>query len=170
MKYIALTLLFSLLVQPPKIITLNGYYSGKGVIFDKTSNYPFITTDYKKPYTPTIKDITNAENILFDKYYSHRISLLERFGIDKKEIKKKYKSPNKVKKKFYKHYRQYVGYINKNKDTIIYVGLFNFYCKKRAKKYFEGWDKVVFLGSGKYYERNQESYLINLTSKKIVDK
>ncbi len=170
MKYITLTLLFSLLVQPPKMITLNGYYSGKGVIFDKTYNYPFITTDYKEPYTPTIEDITNAENILFDKYYNYEINTLERFGLDKKGINKKYRNPIKVKKKFYRYYRQYAGYIDKDKDTIIYIGLFNFLCKNRAKKYFERWDKVIFLGSGKYYKKNQKDYLINLISKKIVDK
>ncbi|AYN03969.1 hypothetical protein [Flavobacterium sp. 140616W15] len=56
MKKIALILLVSIL-QYPKMIKLEGYYYGEGVIFDVNTKYPFVEPNYKIPYTPTIDDV-----------------------------------------------------------------------------------------------------------------
>jgi len=156
-------------IQAPQLISLKEYYSGKGVIFDKNYKYPFIESDYKEPFTPTLKQIKQAEDLLFSDYYEYRTKVLDSFKSNYK-LNTKLKEPKKVKNKFFKYYRQYAGYTNNSNDSIIYIGLFNFSNKKKASEYFEGWDKILFLGSGRYYEDNQDCYLINITQKKIIFK
>ncbi|MBA9073171.1 hypothetical protein GGR22_001297 [Flavobacterium gossypii] len=156
-------------LQLPQIITLKEYYDGKGVIFDKNYKYPFIESDYKEPFTPTLKQIKQAEDLFFSSYYEYRTKVLDSFKSNHK-LDTKLKEPKKVKNKFFKYYRQYAGYTNSSNDSIIYIGLFNFSNQKKANDYFEGWDKILCLGSGKFYQDNQEFYIMNLTQKKIVFK
>ncbi|HEX8576322.1 MAG TPA: hypothetical protein VF677_08520 [Flavobacterium sp.] len=167
MKYIV-SILAIMFFQSQKIITLEDYYCGKGVIFDEKSNYPFLKEDYEKPITPTIDNIKLAEDILFDKYYIHRVNVLKRFEAKESLIPQKYKKAKSVKKKFNKYYRQYAGFVNRSKDTIIYIGLFDFSNKKQARQYFERWDQLIFLGTGDFYYNHQEHYEINISKNEIT--
>lgn len=157
-------------VQTPDIIKLNDYYSGEGVIFNKDHKYPFVEPDYKTAYTPTIKDIKETENFLFNNYYEYETNVLDSFNLDKSVIKIKFKKRENVKKLFFKYNRQYVGYTNKCNDTIIYVGLLNFSNKKFANKYFEGWKDNIFFGFDGFYQKNQKNYRYNLSKNKFVYK
>lgn len=155
-----------LVIQVPKMITLKEYYCGFGVIFNKEYKYPFVQSVFKEPFTPTITQLKKAEDLLMMSYYDYKNKVIDSFNSNKKtDIK--LKEPKNVKKRFYKYYRQYAGYVNSSNDSIIYIGLFNFSNSKKASIYFEGWDKTLFLGSGEYYENNQESYLINLSKENI---
>ncbi len=170
MKKVFILILSGILcAQVPQIIILKDYYCGKGVIFDKEFKYPLADSDYKEPYSPTLNQVKRAESLFFSKYYEYRRGVLNSFKSDYK-INPKLREPKNVKKRFFKYYRQYAGYVNNSNDSIIYIGLFNFSNQKKAAHYFEGWDKTLFLGSGKYYEENQEFYLINLTKNKIIFK
>lgn len=164
-------MLFLLLItQCPQIIMMKDYYSGEGVIFDKTTHYPFEMIDYKEPYTPTILDIKKAEDILFKDYYTYRVNILSYFKQDVKTVNQKFKNPDKVKKYFWKYNRQYLGYVNTSNDTVIYIGLLNFKNKKKAQENFKGWKQKILFGVGDYYYENQIMIEINLTKKDFIYK
>jgi glutamate synthase domain-containing protein 1 len=167
MKYIILALI---LFQTPKVITLKEYYCGEAVIFDEKTKYPFSELDYNKSYIPTIEDLKKGEIFLFENYYDYEINVLEHFKLDKSSIKSKYRNAGNVQKKFKKYNRQYVSYINKDNDTILYIGLLNFSNKTKANKYFEGWKQYIYGGAGDFYYENQKFYVINLSKKKFIYK
>jgi len=169
MKKIALILLVSIL-QYPKMIKLEGYYCGEGVIFDVNTKYPFVEPNYKIPYTPTIDDVKKTENFLFKNYYEYEATILDSLNLDKSKIKAKYRDPKNVKNKFFKYNRQYIGFVDKSNDTIIYIGLLNFSNKKLAKQHFEGWKEFVFFGFDGFYEKNQRNYKYNLSKNKFIYK
>lgn len=169
MKKMTLIFLVSIL-QYPKIIKLDGYYSGEGVIFDVNTKYPFVDSNYKTPYTPTINDIKEAESVLFKNYYEYETSFLDSLNLDKTKIKEKYRNPTNVKTKFFNHNRQYIGFVDKSNDTIVYIGLLNFSNKKLANRYFEGWKEYVFFGFDGFYEKNQTNYKYNLSKGKLINK
>jgi hypothetical protein len=156
-------------IQIPQIVNLREYYCGKGVIFDKNYKYPFFRSNYGEAYTPTLKQLKQSEDILFNDYYNYRLKVLDSFNSNFK-IKGKLKEPKNVKKKFYKYYRQYAGYVDTSNDSIIHIGLFNFSNIKEASLYFDGWDRTLFSGSGEYSEKNHESYIINLSTGQIIFK
>lgn len=107
-----------------------------------------------EPYTPTIYDIRNAELIFYKKY---NINYLNSNHIDYYEI------TVNVRKKYINYYRQYIGMITMNNEKIIFVQLLNFKNKFKAKKYFKNWDKELILGTGNFYEKNCDWYLINIS-------
>jgi hypothetical protein len=166
MKYI-ISILAIVLFQPPKIITLKDYYYGEGVIFDDKSIFEFEKIGYKSLYAPSLEDIIIGENFLFENYFDYEINMKEYFNLDKSKINTKYKNPENVKKKYKKYNRQYVACINKDNDTILYIGLLNF-SNKKAKVYFDNWKEYVYGGAGDYYYKNYKSYVVNLSKKKFV--
>ncbi len=175
MRYLITSIIFIFSFQTtPKVIEIKEFYTGRGVIFDKSEPYPFKDLDYKEPYTPTIEDIKNAEIFLFNNYYDYRVKILSHFNYDKvlieKLVKSKYKESKKVQKKFCKFNRQYTGYINSSNDTIIYIGLLNFSNRKRAEHHFENWEKQILVGFGDFYEKNQEFYNINISKNEFIYK
>ncbi|MCC9070171.1 hypothetical protein LNQ49_00940 [Flavobacterium sp. F-65] len=169
MKYIAI-LLLAFIIENSTVIKLEDYYNGEGVIFDKSIKYPFVEPNYKKGYTPTMDDIKKTETHLLNNYYEYEANVLDSFNIDKSKFNVKFKKPLNVKKKFLKYNRQYAGFIDKSNDTIIYIGLLNFKNKKLANKYFEGWKENIFFGFDGFYEKNQKTYLYNLSKNKFIYK
>ena len=153
-----------------KTILLTNHYCGEGIVFNDNVKYPFQEKDYAEFYYPNIDDIKNAENILFKNYYNHKIEILNYFKLKDEKINPKNKNPNNVKKKFLKYNRQYIGYLNNRNEIIVYIGLLNFSNKKKAIKYFENWKENIIAGSGGFYNKNQEYFVINLTKKSIVKK
>ena len=79
---------------------------------------------------PNIEDVKRGEDFLFSHYYEHETKIRAHFGLDIASVNVKYKKPENVKKKFKKYNRQYVGYINTEKDTILHLSLLNFSNKK----------------------------------------
>ncbi|SCZ01107.1 hypothetical protein [Flavobacterium caeni] len=158
--------IYFIFIQTPNIVTIKELYQGKGVIFNESYKFPFKGTNYKEPVTPNLNQIIRSENILYKDYYKYRKSVLDSFRSNYK-INSKYLKSKNVQKKFSKFNRQYAGYTNQIGDTIIYIGLFNFNNLKKAENYFENWDTILFLGSGGFYEGNQEFYEINLNQNKI---
>lgn len=167
MKFFLSILMLFTFTNSVTIITLPDFYCGKGAIFDKTAHYPFKNSDYLKAITPTVEQIKRSETILFNNYYNYEINLCKKFNSDTTFIKTKYRKPNKVKKRFRKYYRQYAGFINTEKDTIIFIRLMNFSNKKRAKENFSNWDKFISSGSGGWYLNNEERFFIDLTKKQL---
>lgn len=132
-----------------KIISLEEYYSGKGVIFNKEYMSLLEIKDLKKAYTPTIDDVKKVETIFLNKYNSER---------GKQNLTK----VNNPKKHFCKYNRQYLGYIDSNGDTIVIVNMLNFKNKSKAKKNFENWESEFIVAFGKYYEKNKFLFKVNL--------
>jgi len=58
--------------------------------------------------------------------------------------------------------RQYIGRINSNSDSLIWIYLL----KTRFKKQ-ECFDRIVSFGCGSYFEKYQRSKLVNLETRKI---
>lgn len=168
-KVILLVSCIVCLNQSSQIITLKEYYCGKGVIFNKEYEYPFKDSKYRQAFTPTLSQIKRAEDIFYLSYYEHRKKILDSFKSNYK-ISKRFKISKNVKRNYKKYYRQYSGYIDITTDSIIHISLFNFSDEKKASQYFEKWDSKMLLGSGKYYEENQEFYLVNISKEKLVIK
>jgi hypothetical protein len=167
MKFFLSILVLFTFPSSVKIITLPDFYCGKGAIFDKTSHFPSKNNDYFEAITPTIEQIKRSETILFNDYYNYEINICKFFNSDTTFLKAKYKKPENVKKRYRKYYRQYAGYVNIDKDTIIFMNLMNFTNKKRANDKFEYWDKSILYGFGDWYLNNEELFYINLTNKMI---
>ncbi|MBS3992966.1 MAG: hypothetical protein KGZ87_04540 [Bacteroidetes bacterium] len=167
MKYSLLLFFIVSYSQTPEIITLPEFYCGKGVIFDKSDHIPLDGYYYLKQFTPSIEQIKRSEKIMYQDYYTFYVRLFEKNGQNISSINKKYKLPKKVKNKFKKYYRQYAGYINKDRDTIVFIRLMNFSNQKQANKHFRSWDKFIDFGFGDWYEKNQTYRSINLNQNKI---
>ena len=170
MKISSLIILVGIFLIQFKTIELKEYYSGKGVIFDRTVQYPFDDQNYDISLTPNITEIRKAEKIFSKKYYEYRTNVLDSFNVDKSIIKKKLKTQKNVIKKFYKYNRQYIGFIDKSNDTIITIGLLNFSNKRKAEKYFQDWKKTIQFGFHGFYENNQEWVSINISKNDFVYK
>ncbi|HEX8576321.1 MAG TPA: hypothetical protein VF677_08515 [Flavobacterium sp.] len=169
MKYIVL--IFSIIFfQTPRLVTLKDYYRGEGIIFDENTKFPFNETNYNKPYIPSLENIKKGETFLFENYYEYEISILEHYKLEKSIIKNKYKNPKNVRRKFNQYNRQYISYISKENDTILYIGLLNFSNKQKANKYFESWKKFIYGGAGDFYYKNQKYYIVNLSKRKFIYK
>ncbi|WP_040497357.1 hypothetical protein [Fulvivirga imtechensis] len=66
---------------------------------------------------------------------------------------------------FRNNFRQYVGYINTESDSIILVSILS---KKVIKKNQESWKREFIYGLGDFYERNQRIIYYNLSENKIL--
>ena len=148
-------------------IELEEFYSGEGVIFDKSVKYPFGELDYEEPLTPSIKSIKEAESIFSEKYYDYKSALIEVYGIEASKINEDLKTPENVIEKFYNYNRQYIAYQNLSKDTIITIGLLNFKNKRKANKYFKDSETTIQYGFHGFYEKNQEWISINISRNQI---
>ena len=115
---ICLLLLFS----TPITIKLE-YYNGEGVIFPK--EYRNYNLGSPMPtYTPTINQVIRAEKIMHENYQNFKVKLFDSIYKNPKfDLKDNY--PETFIKHFRNHNRQYSGYINENKDSIIFIGLLN---------------------------------------------
>jgi len=129
-------------------ISLNKYYKGCGVVFDSidTNSLYFRIPYFKKPFTPSLNELENTENLL-----NHFIE--EKFKELYKELK------------FYN--RQYLCFINENNEMNIIVILLNFKNKRKASRNFKGWMNEITLGLGKFYEENQLIIRVNLDKKEV---
>src|SRR5690606_1195587 len=123
----------------------------------------------KHPYSPTIRDVKNAERIFMEGYFRYQQKILDTFQSNYK-LKHALKKPKVVKRKFKNYNRQYAGYVDTSNDTIIYIGLFNFKNKTKAEQYFSQWKKVIFLGSEGFYSKNQEHVQINISKRDFIFK
>lgn len=132
------------------IIKLKSFYNGYGKVFKSESEanrdifgnkYPgdFIE-GFEKDLNLTIDQIIEAEKLLSEQ-------------IEIKELKN--------------YYRQYLGFLNNEGDNIILINLLNFKNKNKSEKYFEHWKNSFLTGHGKFYEQNQQRFLVNL-SKELV--
>lgn len=108
-KYILLILFTFLCIngysQKSMFIKGNGY---TGYIFSK-EHFVFMSIDNQKErYTPTKEDVTHAEEIIKD-------------SIDNYFKKEKIHTRSIKQNKLNKYKRQYVGFITKNGDIVIYI-------------------------------------------------
>ena len=147
------------------IIKLN-YYCGEGVIFSKEHrNTSLSYSDI--PFTPSLNQVKRAEKIMHENYYDFQVKWFDSLNVQSKldVINNK---PATFIKHFRKYNRQYTGYCDESKDSIIYIGLLNFSNKKKSELYFSSWKEMIVFGAGEFYEKNFRFCKINLTKEKIV--
>lgn len=162
MKALLYLLIF---ISPPTIIKLNEYYCGEGVIFPSEFKNTSLS-NFDVPFTPTLDQIKRAEGIMHHNYFNFQKQIFDSLSIQS-ELDIKDKNPKSSIKYFRNYNRQYSGYCNESKDSLIYIGLLNFSNDKKAKLYFETWKDEIIFGSGNYYEKNFRFCKINLTRGKI---
>jgi hypothetical protein len=158
---ICLLLLFS----SPIIIKLD-YYKGEGVIFPK--EYRNYNLGSPMPtFTPSINQIIRAEKIMHENYHNYEMMIIDSLKLTG-ESDLKSSNPKTFISHFRNYNRQYSGYIDENKDSIIFIGLLNFKNKKRIKPYFDNWKEEIFLCSGSFCQKNFRLCKVNLTTCKVV--
>jgi hypothetical protein len=154
-----------LLFTTPITIKLD-YYKGEGVIFPK--EYRNYNLDSPMPtYTPTINQVIRAEKIMHENYHNFEIIIADSLKLTGKHDLKDSNSKTFI-KHFRNYNRQYSGYLNENKDSLIFIGLLNFKNKKRIKPYFDDWKEEIFLCSGTFCKKNFKLCKVNLTTGKVV--
>ena len=160
------TLICLLLIFSSPIIIKLDYYKGEGVIFPKeyrnyNLSYPMQT------FTPTINQVIRAEKIMHKDYQNFKVKLYDSIYINPKYDLKD-NSPKTFIKHFRNYNRQYSGYINENKDSIVFIGLLNFNSKKKITPYFDNWKKEIFLCNGTFCKKNYRQCKVNLTTCKVI--
>jgi len=133
------------------------FYRGKGIIFNSDYEPHIKIEEGAKQFTPSSDNIKMAEAFLvgnlFDVEYNDALN-----GVYE---------PSKLKERFSKYNRQYIGYITKNLDSVVIVHLLNFGNKRKAAANFEDWENDYLVGFGKFYEKNVVTFLVNLTTRSV---
>ena len=109
-------------IQNIEIVRFPDYYNGCGVVFPHNYQLPIQLPEESVRYTPNEAELRQAEEVIHQQ-------LVELEGLDKSFL-------NNVKN----YNRQYVGFLNNERKKIVIIQLLNFKSKK-AKDYFEGWQK-----------------------------
>ena len=136
--------------------TLEKKYTIEGVIF--IADYPvnFQLKNSIDRFTPSLNDIKTCERYLLMNLSDVKYVDLQGFY-----------SPRGLLKKLKTYKRQYVGFIDANKDSIILVQLLNFKHQKEAMKNFDEWDSQFLLGFDGYYEANIKRLQVNISKKNV---
>lgn len=149
-----------------ELIKLEGH-KGNYVVFNKNYKAPFYISNFEKSFTPTLKQIKSAENLLIEQYNSSKRNFIDSINKHTAEELKYPKKIKNVKRKLCKYKRQYVGYITKNNDTIIAISLLNFKKKKKANVYFADWKDRYIIGFDGFYDKNVEYFSANLNTEQL---
>lgn len=120
----------------------------EGYIFHKEHLILMSVRNEKERYTPTVEDIEKAENLLITNMDLINCFSSYNFNVNKR-ILKKYK-------------RQYVGFITKDNNIIIWI---NFIKNKNITHKELAEDILIFLDGG----TNYWSIFINLTQEELFD-
>lgn len=163
-----LTSIFGHSQENNELISLEDYYRGESVIFEKSYVPPFNRSDFKVSFTPTKEQIKEVEKILIEQYNSSKTRMVDSLRKKNPNENLVYPKPIKnVKKKLCKYKRQYVGYITETGDTIVSINLLNFKNKRKANKYFSNWKTEYIVGFDGFYYDNMEYFNANLTNDKL---
>jgi len=138
------------------IIRLPEFYKGYGVIFSENYIPPVNMDDIIGRYTPSISEIRIAEEVLCENF--NNLFMTNPQYINFTPI-------NNVKRHFKHWNRQYLAYIEKNGDKIIWIQLLNFSNKREEREGFTDWKKEFIFGFGDFYEENTRIHGVNLTKK-----
>ncbi|RMG24380.1 MAG: hypothetical protein D6732_23715 [Methanobacteriota archaeon] len=130
-------------------------FKGEGVVFTERCHIPIWIPEKFTVFTLTESDIIAAEKLFFEKYAEYA----------KKEYDWTIKN---VKRKYGKFNRQYIGLKDDRGTVYVLIQLLNFSKKRKAIKYFSGWDKMYIVGFGKFYEKNVRTVLVDITGKKVT--
>lgn len=103
-----------------------------------------------------VQEIQSAEGLMAKEYEG----LLKSDGRLKSLIGTKYKEH------YYKYYRQYIGFINKSGERIVFIQLFRC-CKGRVNKCFPDWRKKIVSPLSEDPCRITIRFLVNLSQRKI---
>lgn len=127
-------------------------FKGEAIVFNKNYVPPIKLPSNIEIFTPSDEEIILAELVFTERY--------------DKDINRSIKA-SRVKKKYWKYNRQYLGYIDSLGNKKIVINLLNFKCRKKAKENFEGWKHGFFVGFGEYYEKNSLILVADLTLNKL---
>ena len=119
-----------------------------GFILDKSSNSFWLTKSQ-------IKEI---EKIFIEQHND----VLQKDPRVPKELKHK----NDVENQYKKYYRQYLGFICEEGDLCAKILML-----KRTwegRNYFDCFDKVMVMGHGEFYEKNQRLFIVNISKLKLI--
>lgn len=150
-----------------KIIEMDDYFRYESVVFTEDYKAPFQISDFKKSFTPTESQLKEAEKLLKEQYNLSKRKIVDSLSNAGREGLKYPDEVKNVRKKLCKYRRQYVGYVNKDNDTIISINLLNFKKRRKAEKYFTDWETRYIVGFDGFYYKNMEYFDANLTTDKL---
>ena len=136
------------------VFNISEIYLAKGVIFSENSRYIGNDANNKIRFTPSLKEIRDAEKILLN-------SLFFKTEVDTLVCQ----SPNI--EMVMDYYRQYFGYIESDGSKIIVMYFMNV---KERPFLFEDWNKICSIGFGDEYYKNSHLEWVNITNKKRIFK
>jgi hypothetical protein len=125
-------------------IKIYGNFNVDGVIFKKEYEPNFQFNDIYERFTPTTEDVVRCEYILLSSWYKR----------DMLRVMKSSKS-------------QYIGYVNRNKDSVIVLQILNFKNKQKASIEFQDWKNRFLIGFHGFFERNTHMFEVNISKKSI---
>ena len=131
-------------------------YNINGVIFNANYAPQFQIKYLASRFSPDLSAIKRCESYL----------VLNRKDVKYVDLNNFYLADN-LKDKLKNFKRQYIAYIDANKDSVIIVQLLNFKNKKKAKARFAGWEHEFIVSFDGFYEDNTVRFSVNL-SKKLV--
>lgn len=151
---IILSFVFSITInaqqQYVKLVNLSKYKNIQGVIFQGESQKTWSNKKMQGMFSPELNDLIKAEDIIIDIC---------------SDTKKAHYVCSKIGEfKFYK--RQYIGRLNSSKEKILEIQFLNFKNKK-AREFFNDWDKNYIIASGDLFYDNSFLIYINLNTGEI---
>jgi hypothetical protein len=108
----------------------------RGIIFPKEYNPKIIISDLKDRFTPNDRIISKAEKLILLQF------------------------KNRLKK----YQRQYVGYIDNQRDSLILIQFLKTKSQTKMNKYYYNWKNEYIVGFGNFYENNTRRYIVNINN------
>lgn len=162
-----LTSFFCYSQENSKIIKMDDYFRYESVVFSENYKAPFQITNLKNSFTPTESQLKEAEKLLKEQYNLSKRKIVDSLSKAGREGLKYPDEVKNVRKKLCKYRRQYIGYVNKQNDTIISINLLNFKKRRKAEKYFIDWKTSYIVGFDGFYYENMEYFDANLTKNEL---
>jgi hypothetical protein len=81
-------------------------------------------------------------------------------------VSEELKYKNDVEKQYKKYYRQYLGFESDKGDLCAKILLLK--RSGEGRKYFDCFDKVMVMGHGEFYEKNQRMFIVNISQSKLI--
>ncbi|QIP15686.1 hypothetical protein G8759_25160 [Spirosoma aureum] len=134
---------FLTLAQPVQVIKIPTKYLQEGVIFDASTDNAPIPLGSVSRFTPSLVEITVAEDIINAGYTNQHIKLEN-------------------------CYRQYFGYLDEQGNRVVVVQLINSHVKKKERAIIEDWKTESMSGFGAFFEKNVRKYFVEVVHKKLL--
>jgi hypothetical protein len=154
------------------VIELNEYYNGKGAVVSDSCDIGLLPFEVKR-ITPTPYQIRIAEEILKDDYffYLKKDLFCGQWGVPppRDTIRLFWESYKASMDRLQNNYRQYLGFVKMDGDTVVSISLLNF-DTKTAREEFKNWrDEIYAFVTGDFIYENVSTYFVDINKVAIIE-